>query len=159
MEKSGTRSLLFFLIVCYAVAFISGIITRPEITTWYGTLNKPTWRPPNWLFGPVWTILYGIMAVAGWKVWCAATSRWRTAALWIFAGQLMLNFCWSPIFFSLHQIGIGFLVVACLEVSLLLFILATRKFERAAAWLFVPYLAWVSFAALLNYSIWRMNPI
>ena len=158
MEKSGTRSLLFFFLACYAVAFISGIITRPEIATWYATLNKPTWRPPNWLFGPVWTILYGLMAVAGWEVWSAASSGLRTAALWVFGVQLGVNFCWSPVFFTLHQLGPGFLLVACLAVLLVSFILVTRKFKQGAAWLFAPYLAWVSFAALLNYTIWKMNP-
>ncbi len=158
MEKNKQRSLFFFLGICYAVAFIAGIMTRPEIASWYEHLAKPAWRPPNWLFGPAWTILYGLMAVAGWKVWSAPASRWRTAALWIFGLQLTLNFLWSPVFFSLHRIGAGFFVIACLAALLLTFIVLTLKFQKTSALLFVPYLLWVSFAATLNYTIWKMNP-
>jgi benzodiazapine receptor len=158
MGKSKTGSLILFLAICYAGALVAGMITRPEIATWYATLAKPSWRPPNWLFGPVWTILYGMMAVAGWKVWCAACSKFRTTSLWIFGLQLTLNFLWSPIFFFLHRIELGFFVIASLAVLLLLFIVLTGMFERAAAWFFVPYLVWVSFAAVLNYTIWKMNP-
>jgi tryptophan-rich sensory protein len=99
MEKTTTGSLLAFLAVCYVVAFIAGMITRPEISTWYATLAKPAWRSPNWLFAPVWTVLYGLMAVAARKVWCSAPPRLRTIALWIFGAQLAINFLWSPVFF------------------------------------------------------------
>jgi benzodiazapine receptor len=158
MERSKTRSLIGFLVACYSVAFIAGTITRPEIAAWYAYLAKPPWSPPNWLFAPVWTILYGMMAVAGWKVWCAPASKLRTAALGIFGLQLAMNFAWSPVFFSLHRIAAGFFVIASLVVLLLSFIVVTLRFQRAAAGLFVPYLLWVSFAAALNYTIWTMNP-
>jgi benzodiazapine receptor len=158
MVKNRRRSLLVFLVICYAVALVASILTRPEITSWYVHLAKPTWRPPNWLFAPVWTLLYGMMAVAGWKVWCAPASKLRTAALWVFGVQLGLNFLWSPVFFSLHRIAAGFFVIATLGISLLLFIVLTLRFQRAATVLFVPYLLWVSFAAALNYTIWTMNP-
>jgi benzodiazapine receptor len=158
MQKSKKGSLLLFLVICYAVAFVASIITRPEIASWYAHLTKPTWGPPNWLFAPVWTILYGMMAVAGWKVWCAPTSRLRTAALWMFGIQLGLNFLWSPVFFSMHRIAAGALIIASLGTFLLLFIVLTLRFQRTAALLFVPYLLWVSFAATLNYTIWTMNP-
>jgi tryptophan-rich sensory protein len=158
MKKSRKGSLLVFLVICYAVAFVASILTRPEIPTWYAHLAKPTWRPPNWLFAPVWTILYGMMAVAGWRVWCAAASKWRTAALWVFGIQLGLNFLWSPTFFLWHRIGEGFFVISSLWAFLLLFIVLTLKFERSATALFVPYLLWISFAATLNYTIWTMNP-
>ena len=157
MGKNRKSSLLVFLLICYAVAFVASILTRPEIPTWYAHLAKPTWRPPNWLFAPVWTILYGMMALAGWQVWCTAGSRWRTAALWVFGIQLGLNFLWSPVFFLWHRIGEGFFVIASLWAFLLLFIILTLKFERFGVALFVPYFLWVSFAATLNYTIWTMN--
>ncbi len=158
MERNKLRSLLFFLGACYAVAFIAGMMTRPELAGWYEHLAKPAWRPPNWLFGPAWTILYGFMAVAGWKVWCSPASKLRTAALSVFWLQLALNFAWSPVFFSLHGIGSGIFVIAGLAALLLVFIVLTLKFEKSSALLFVPYLLWVSFAATLNYTIWTMNP-
>ena len=158
VKANKAPSLIGFLFICYAVAFIAGIITRPQITTWYAHLAKPDWDPPTWLFGPVWTILYGMMAVAGWKVWCASTSKLRIAALWVFGIQLSFNFSWSPIFFSLHKIAVGFFVIASLVLLLILFIALTWTFQRIASWMFVPYLLWVSFAAFLNYTIWTMNP-
>jgi translocator protein len=123
---------VIFLTICYAVAFVAGMITRPEIPTWYATLAKPAWRPPNWLFGPVWTVLSGLMAIAGWKVWCAASSKLRTTSLWIIALQLTLIFLWSRTFFSLHHIDLAFFVIASLAMFLLLFIALTWKFERVA---------------------------
>ncbi len=158
MEKDKARALLGFLFVCYAVAFIAGLMTKPEIATWYASLAKPTWRPPNWLFAPAWTTLYGLMAIAAWKVWCTPPSKFRTAALRIFWLQLALNFLWSPVFFSLHRVADGFFVIASLVILLIIFIALTSNFQKTAAWLFVPYLLWVSFAAFLNYTIWTMNP-
>jgi len=157
MEKRNTGSLLVFVVACYAVAFVAGIITRPQIATWYAQLARPAWGPPNWLFAPVWTILYGMVAVAGWKVWCAPASRLRTAALSTFWLQLALNFAWSPVFFSLHHIAAAFFVISGLLILVLMFIVLTLKFQRTAAGLFVPYLLWISFAAVLNYTIWMMN--
>ncbi len=157
MVKDKKRSLLVFLMSCYAVAFVASIITRPEIASWYAPLAKPVWGPPNWLFAPVWTILYGMMAAAGWKVWCTPASKLRTAALWVFGIQLALNFTWSPIFFFWHRIAAGLFVMTCLSAFLLLFIVLTLRFQQTAAALFVPYLLWVSFAATLNYTIWTMN--
>ena len=158
MVQNKAGALVFFFLGCYAVAFVAGIMTRPEITTWYASLAKPAWRPPNWLFGPVWTLLYGMMAVAGWRVWCAPPSVWRTVGLWMFGAQLAVNFLWSPVFFNLHRIGSAVVVIFTLWLLLALFIGATWKFERSAAFLFVPYFFWVSFAAALNYTVWRMNP-
>ena len=158
MVRSKAGALVLFLLVCYAVAFVAGLMTRPEITAWYAALEKPVWRPPNWLFGPVWTLLYGMMALAGWRVWCAAKSNRRTLALWAFGAQLAVNFLWSPVFFNLHRIGFAVVVIITLWLLLVLFIGVTWKFQRAAALLFLPYLLWVSFAAALNYTEWRMNP-
>jgi len=158
VDRSKIRSLLAFAAICYAVSFISGLITRPEIGTWYAPLVKPSWQPPNWLFAPVWTVFYGLMAVAGWKVWCSPPSKLRTRALCIFGVQLAVNFLWSPVFFSLHQLGLGFFVIAVLALLLLSFISLSWTFVRPAAWLFVPYFVWVCFAMSLNFAVWRLNP-
>jgi benzodiazapine receptor len=159
MPARKPPALLVFLFICYFVAFVSGWLTRAQIPTWYAALLKPTWRPPNWLFGPVWTVLYGLMAISGWLVWRATHSQWRKFALTVFAVQLLLNFLWSPTFFSLHLIGPAFAVILLLLVSLLLFVVCARKVDRLAAGLFLPYVLWVSFAAALNYTIWTMNPV
>jgi len=159
MATNKFGALILFILVCYFVAFVAGILTRPQIPTWYSTLAKPAWRPPNWLFGPVWTLLYGMMAVAGWRVWCARISKWRTLALSLFAIQLVLNFLWSPTFFKMHLMGPAFAIISLLLLALLLFVSNPRKVDHFAASLLVPYVLWVSFAAALNYTIWTMNPV
>ena len=158
MMRNKAGALVLFLLACYTVAFVAGVMTRPEITTWYESLAKPAWRPPNWLFGPVWTLLYGMMAVAGWRVWGAPQSKWRTLGLRVFGAQLAVNFVWSRVFFNLHRIGLAVVVIFTLWLLLALFVGVTWKFERGAAFLFLPYLLWVSFAAALNYTVCKMNP-
>lgn len=158
MVRSKAVVLALFLLVCYTAAFVAGLMTRPEISTWYAALAKPAWQPPNWLFGPVWTLLYGVMAVAGWRVWCAAQSKWRTLALWAFGAQLAVNFVWSPVFFNLHRTGWAVVIIFGLWFLILFFAGVTWKFARVATFLFLPYFLWVSFAAALNYTVWRMNP-
>jgi len=159
VAKNKSAMLLLFFVVCYGVAFLAGMMTRPQIATWYASLAKPDWRPPNWLFGPVWTILYGLMAVAGWRVWSAPVSKWRSIALRLFVVQLVLNFLWSPVFFSFHFIGTAVVIIFLLLLSLLLFVSQARKVDGLAASMFVLYVLWVSFAAALNYTIWTMNPV
>lgn len=158
MKDSKAKGLLLFFVACYAVAFVASIITRPEIPSWYEHIAKPSWRPPNWLFGPVWTLLYGMIAVAGWRVWKSPESSGRTWALRLFWLQLTMNFLWSPVFFRFHRIGLGVLVIGTLWLIILLFALVAWRVARPASILFVPYLLWVSFASLLNYTIWTMNP-
>ena len=159
MAASERRALIVYVGLCYFVAFTAGVMTRPEIPTWYAALAKPAWRPPNWVFGPVWTTLYGLMAVAGWRVWQAPASWWRKMAMILFGVQLLLNFAWTPIFFNLHLIGPAFGVILALLLCLILFVVNARKVDRPAAALFAPYVLWVSFAAVLNYTIWSMNPV
>ncbi len=150
-------SLIVFLCLCYGVAATASVMTRPAIATWYVTLAKPAWAPPNWAFPVVWTILYAWMAIAGWLVWNFPASRERTVALVIFAVQLALNFLWSPVFFSWHRIGTGVLVIAVLWMLILGFVIRTWNLSRVSAYLFVPYLLWVTIAAALNFSIWQKN--
>ena len=159
MAKSKSSVLLLFFVACSGVAFFAGIMTRLQIATWCSSLTKAGWRPPNWLFGPVWTILYALMAIAGWRVWSAPLSKWRSIALRVFMVQLVLNFLWSPVFFNLHLIGTVVVIIFLRLLSLLLFVGKARKVDGYAASLFIPYVLWVSLAAALNYTIWTMNPV
>ena len=122
---------------------------------WYATLAKPEWNPPSWIFGPVWTALYLMMAIAAWLVW--KRDGWRRP-MWFYSGQLLLNAAWTPVFFAAHQIGLALIVITALWLAILCTLLAFLRISKPAGWLMVPYLAWVSFAAFLNYTLWRMNP-
>jgi tryptophan-rich sensory protein len=150
-------SLLFWLAVCFAVAGISGRWTAVEVVGWYKTLRMPAIAPPNWLFGPVWTLLYALMAVAVWRVALTAATPARNLAIALFLAQLALNFAWSLIFFRWHAIGWAFAEIAALWVAIAATALAFARVDLPAAWMMAPYLAWVSFASLLNFLIWRLN--
>ncbi len=147
------------VIICLAVGYLSGMVTRASITTWYPTLVKPSFNPPNWIFAPVWTSLYVMMGVAAGLIWNQITTQKSavTKALQIFAIQLILNALWSYLFFGLHN-----LMLATIEVVLLwLMIFETysqfAKINKTASYLMLPYLAWVSFASVLTASIWWLN--
>ena len=122
---------------------------------WYASLNKPAWNPPAWVFGPAWTLLYTLMAVAAWLVW--KQDGWRRPLLLYFI-QLVLNAAWTPIFFGAHQLGWAMIEMLALWTSILLTMLTFRRISRPAGWLFAPYLTWVTFAAALNFALWHLNP-
>jgi tryptophan-rich sensory protein len=124
---------------------------------WYAQLQKPTWNPPAWIFGPVWTVLYIMMAIAAWMVWRVGGWKGQRRALGLFLGQWLLNALWTPLFFGLHRPLLAFVEIIALWVVLLATILAFRRVRLAAAVLLLPYLAWVSFAAVLNFKIWWLN--
>jgi len=150
-------SLLFWVALCLAVGGIGGRWTAPEIPAWYRTLSKPSFNPPNWVFGPVWTALYLLMAVAAWIVTECGDSQARTLGLSLFAVQLALNLVWPWIFFRKHALG-----AAAVEVVGLWCVIAATtwmfgKVSSTAAWLLVPYLAWVGFASVLNFALWQYN--
>lgn len=144
--------------ICLLVGFVGGRITSGEIDSWYLTIHKPTWNPPNWLFFPVWTTLYVLMGIALFLVWKhpGGTRAYRLALLAFFI-QLLLNFLWSVIFFNLHSPAVAFGEIVLLWIAILCTIIAFKPFSRVAAWLLVPYIAWVSFAAFLNYTIMTLN--
>jgi tryptophan-rich sensory protein len=144
-----------FIVLCLATGFIGGFATQNSIDTWYAALAKPSWNPPNWIFAPVWTLLYIMMGVAAWLVW--KTGDRIGPAMVLFGLQLVFNLLWSLIFFGLRSPGLALIEVVFLWGSVLLTMLAFFGRQTAAGWLFVPYLAWVSFAAILNAAIWWLN--
>jgi tryptophan-rich sensory protein len=149
--------LLVSIGLCFAAAGIGSLFTTPEIRGWYAAISKPTWTPPAWLFGPVWTTLYAMMGIAAWLVWRERGFAGASLPLALFAAQLVLNTLWSVIFFGMHRTGLAFLDIALLWLAILATTLAFWPISRVAGALLLPYLLWVSFAAALNYSIWRMN--
>lgn len=164
MRSRSTRSLLGlggFLAATFGAAAFGSYFTRQTVDTWYPTLEKPSWRPPNTAFGPVWTVLYTLMAVAAWLVWRADTrsqqqERTRKAALAVWVVQLMLNAAWSTVFFGTKSPG-GLLVIEALVSAIAATTALSAKVSRLAGWLLVPYLAWTSFATALNARIWQLN--
>ena len=151
MDLSATLSLLPFLAACF-VAALSGAVFRPG--AWYEGLAKPSWRPPNWLFGPAWTVLYICIAISGWLVWRQVGF---TGALIVYAVQLALNAGWSACSFGLHRLDLAFGELILLWLSIAATLVMFVPISTAAALLLVPYLAWVTFAGALNFTLWQMN--
>ncbi len=124
---------------------------------WYAALVKPAWNPPGWLFGPVWTLLYTMMAVAAWLVWQKGGWKAQKRALVLYLVQWALNALWTPLFFGLHQPGWAFAEILVLDLAVLATLLAFWPVRRAAALLLLPYAAWIAFATVLNFTIWQLN--
>jgi tryptophan-rich sensory protein len=156
-EKRHGWALAGFLVVTFLVAGVSTVFTAPAVRTWYQTLAKPGFNPPNQIFAPVWTLLYCLMAVAAWLVFRRPASPQRSRALAFWRVQLALNFAWSLIFFGQRQIGLGLLDIGLLWLAIAFTTILFFRLSKRAGWMFVPYLAWVSFAAVLNLEIWRLN--
>lgn len=139
------------------LGFLSGMSTTSEIATWYSYLQKPSFNPPNFIFGPVWSALYILMGISLSIVIGKISSRLRTISITLFVIQFVLNLCWSYIFFNLHQTGWAFIEIVFMWIMILLMIVSFYKVHKTAAWLQIPYLIWVSFASILNYSIYVLN--
>lgn len=150
-------ALLFWVVVCFAVAALGARWTAKEIPAWYRTLVRPSFSPPDAVFGPVWTLLYFLMAVAAWRVGLEPASGLRTAALFLFVAQLCLNLAWSWIFFRKHAIGAGLAEILVLWIAIAATTVVFGRIAPVSAWLMVPYLAWVSFASVLNGAFWQLN--
>ena len=150
------RPLLFFLLVTLAVGASASVFTEPNIATWYAELAHPSFAPPNWVFAPVWTTLYVLMAVAAWRVWRSSGTKSREMVA--YAVQLLFNFAWSGIFFAAHRIGLAFIEICVLVALILVTTILFWRRDPVAGLLFLPYLAWTSFAAFLNYAFWVLNP-
>jgi benzodiazapine receptor len=150
-------TLLICLLLPLAIGGLSGFATASGIHDWYVTLHKPTFNPPNYLFGPVWTTLYLLMGVSLFLIVRSPAGTDRSRGLVIFALQLTLNFFWSFLFFKFNFIGVAFLEIVMIWVSILLMIITFSRVSKSAAYLQIPYLLWVSFATILNGSIWYLN--
>lgn len=147
--------LLISCVICFTVAYAGSSITVPAIQTWYQTLHKPFFTPPNYIFAPVWTLLYLLMAVAMALVW--SSKKKKKLALQLFFLQLCLNFLWSAVFFGLHSPFAAFTVIVLLWIAIFMTYKSFLPISKNAAYLLIPYLLWVSFAALLNVSIVLLN--
>jgi translocator protein len=160
MERSGVMGwlvLIGFLALCFGVAAVGSVFTSSAMPEWYMSLEKPAFNPPSWVFGPVWTLLYAMMAVAAWLVWREAGFGGATAALTLFFIQLALNLAWSGIFFGLRQPGWALVEIVVLWAAILATMVLFFRHSTLAGWLLVPYLLWVSFASVLNAALWRLN--
>jgi tryptophan-rich sensory protein len=151
--------LVLFITVCLLVAGAGGFFTANSVSSWYLELKKPSWNPPSWVFGPVWTILYGMMALAAWLVWRRLGFANGSRPLGLFAFQLALNALWSPLFFGLRSPLAGLLDIVPLWAAILATLVSFWKISPLAGTLFMPYWLWVSFATALNFTIWKMNRI
>lgn len=155
--KNGVK-LFISIAVPVAVGAVSGLFTRPEIDGWYQTIKKPSWQPPGWVFGPVWTTLYILMGIALYLVWKSnAPDKLKRTAVTLWIVQLVFNFFWSFIFFRQHQLDWALGEIIVLWLFILLTIFAFARISKIAAWLLVPYISWVSFASILTYTIYQLN--
>ena len=145
-------SLIVFIISVLGIGIIIGTITAPD--EWYQLLAKPSFNPPNWIFGPVWTVLYICIGIIGWRIWHKDRKSLKMK-LWF--TQIGLNFLWSPVFFALKQIEIAFVIITLLLICIIKFIRVSWNTDRISAVLFIPYATWVAFASLLNISIAILN--
>lgn len=145
-------SLLVFLLIVMGGGILIGTQTLPG--EWFAGLAKPSFNPPNWVFAPVWTVLYALIAVAGWLTWRRGPAG---APIYAWTAQQALNFAWSPVFFAAHAIGPALAVIFALLVTILVFIGMSWRGNRTAALLFLPYAAWVAFATLLNAAFYVLN--
>lgn len=150
-------SLCFFLVLCLLIEVLGGKLTDTSVATWYYTLQKPIWNPPNWLFGLVWTLLYICIAISGWLIFIKPPSKKRIKALFIYAAQLLFNLLWSFLFFFLQSPLLGLLDIALLLIFIFMTIGAFWSLSRLAAYLLIPYFAWTLYAATLNGAIWILN--
>ena len=154
VPRDAIAALLIFFAIAFAPALI-GSAFAPDL--WYESLNKPSWNPPGWLFGPVWTVLYLLIGYAGYLAWSSSIGRARQKAFWIFALQMILNALWTPLFFGLHSLGLSLVNMIALWLMILLNAIVFYRLKPAAGLLLTPYLLWVTFALVLNATIWWLN--
>jgi translocator protein len=150
-------ALVIFLLLVFAAGAIGSVVTLSKIPTWYAALQKPWFNPPPGVFGPVWTLLYILMAVAAWRVWQNPASPERHRALVGWGVQLVLNAVWSPVFFGLEQPLFALAVIVALLITLAATVMRFLSVDRLSGWMLMPYLAWVAFASVLNGAIVVLN--
>ncbi len=155
---SNNFKFIISILLPMIIGGISGSFTSASINTWYVTLNKPWFNPPNWIFGPVWTLLYLMMGIAFYMIWKSeAVNAVKQTAVILFAAQLLVNFLWSLIFFYLKQPGWAMIDIILMWILIVATIFSYGKISSTAAWLMLPYICWVSFAMILNFYLWKLN--
>ena len=158
MNKNSTFKLIIAIVVSEMAGIVGSVFTTSSIPTWYANLARPELSPPNWIFGPVWTMLFALMGIAAFLVWQKGQNRRDIKiALGVFIVQLILNTLWSIIFFGMQNPGAAFIEIIILWLAILVAVVAFAKVSKVAAWLLVPYVLWVTFAGYLNYFIWILN--
>lgn len=158
MKLKDIAGSIISMIICLGVGSIGTIFTLSSIPTWYAGLTKPAFTPPNWLFGPAWTLLYALMGIAAYIIWAKGLNKREVRiAFSIFLAQLVLNAVWTPIFFGLHWLLLAFIEIIVLWLMILWTIIKFYRLSAPAGWLLLPYILWVSFAAALNLSVWLLN--
>ncbi|MCB9800892.1 MAG: tryptophan-rich sensory protein [Pseudomonadales bacterium] len=157
LPKNNFFLLVFSILISQLAGVIGSFFSISSIPTWYATLTKPFFNPPNWLFGPVWITLYTMMGISLYLIWHTVKSKKKDTLIKLFLGQLVLNALWSIVFFGAKQLGLAIIVIGLLWTMIVSLIRGLFPLNRTAAWLLVPYIAWVSFAALLNIAVWYLN--
>ena len=146
-----------FVALCLGISAIGGWITAESVGTWYRTLQKPVFNPPDWVFAPVWSVLYLMIAVAGWRVWRSHGMAGVRFAMTAYAVQLALNLAWSFLFFGGRMIAVALAEIVLLFAAIILNAVLFWRIDRVAGWLLAPYAAWVAFAGVLNLALWHLN--
>ncbi len=154
--KIDYLKLIACILLCEAVGFLGSFFTMSSIPTWYAALAKPSFNPPNWIFGPVWTTLYLMMGISLYLVWMKGFKKNKPAIL-IFLIQLALNFVWTPVFFGLHQLLLALIIIVLLWIEIFITIRKFYRISKPAAYLLVPYILWITFATALNLAIVILN--
>lgn len=158
MKSQNFLKLIISLVLVTFAGFLGSVFTTSSVTTWYPSLIKPSFNPPSWLFGPVWTILYIMIGVSLFLVWKSkAKADVKRKSYWIFGFQLLFNILWSVAFFGMHNSALALGVIALLLISIIINIYVFYKISKSAGYLLIPYLVWVSFASVLNFAIWWLN--
>ncbi len=158
MNKIDWPKLLGSLVITFGASWLGSSLTQPSIQGWYANINRTALTPPNWIFAPVWTILFFLMAVALYIIWSGRNKKkTRKKAVQLYFGQLAANVAWSGIFFGLYNIGLAFIEIIFLLILITYCLLAFSRINRAAGWLMFPYFLWVCFATVLNLSLWLVN--
>ena len=157
MNKTLLLKLLVSIILPLSIGAIAGMFTAQSVHEWYATLNRPSFNPPNWIFGPVWTTLYILMGISLFLIWKQDVSKERNMAILFFLIQLILNFVWSFIFFYFNMIGFALVEIILLWISIAMMLVLFYKIEPMAAYINIPYLLWVTFATVLNASYYYLN--
>lgn len=157
MNKSLIIKFAVSLILPLALGAIAGMFTSQAIPAWYASLNKPSFSPPNWIFGPVWTALYILLGISFFLIWKQDAGKLRNAAIIIYLLQLLLNFGWSFIFFYFNMIGFALIEIIALWLSIIVMIIMFYRINPMAAYINIPYLLWVTFASILNAGYYFLN--